>query len=106
MYAGVLFRGGGHPLIVLNERGSPVQTFSQRYSGRKHGLMRAVYPENPRATTVRAYTHLLDDGEHPGLAIVVAVRADTEVDLVRVGISLVGSGQLEDASARRSGSSC
>ena len=44
-----------------------------------------------------AGTHLLDDGENPGLAVVIAVRADTEVDLLRKGIRLEVRAELEDA---------
>ena len=43
-----------------------------------------------------AGTHLLDDGENPGLAVVIAVRADTEVDLLGEGIRLEVRAELED----------
>ena len=43
-----------------------------------------------------AGTHLLDDGEDPGLAVVIAVRADTEVDLLRERIRLEVRAELED----------
>ena len=44
-----------------------------------------------------AGTYLLDDGENPGLAVVIAVRADTEVDLLGEGIRLEVRAELEDA---------
>lgn len=42
--------------------------------------------------------YLLDDRQDPGLVIVISIRADAEVDLLRKGICLVGCSQLEDAS--------
>jgi hypothetical protein len=48
-----------------------------------------------------ATTHLLHDGQHPRLVVVVAVGPDAEVDLLWVGIRLVGRSKLEDAVAAR-----
>lgn len=42
-------------------------------------------------------THLLHDRKNPGLAIVVTVSANAEVDLFRVGVSDVSSGEGKDA---------
>lgn len=42
--------------------------------------------------------HLLDDGKNPWLAIVVSVCTYTEVDLFRVGVGNVSSGECKDAS--------
>ncbi len=56
----------------------------------------------PRVGVRATSTHLLDDRENPRLAVVIAVRADSEVDLVGVGIGLEGSGKLEDPATRRS----
>ena len=48
-------------------------------------------------------THLLHDRQNPRLAVVIAVRADSEVDLVGVGIGLEGSREFENpATSRRS----
>lgn len=44
---------------------------------------------------------LLDGWKNIGLAVVVTVGTDTEVDLLVVGVGLVGSGQLEDAVVRK-----
>ena len=40
-------------------------------------------------------THLLHDGEHPWLTVIVAVGTNSEVDLIGMGIRLVRSSQLE-----------
>ncbi len=45
--------------------------------------------------------HLLDDGKHPWLVVVIPVCADTEVDLLRESIILVCGGQLEDTTIKR-----
>lgn len=41
--------------------------------------------------------YFLDNREHPWLVVIVAVRADTEIDFLREGVVLVCSRQLEDA---------
>ena len=41
-------------------------------------------------------THLLHDGEHPWLTVIVAVGTNSEVDLAGIRVCLEGRGQLED----------
>jgi hypothetical protein len=36
-------------------------------------------------------THLVDDGQNPRFTIVIAVRTNTQVDFVVVGVGFVGS---------------
>lgn len=54
------------------------------------------------ATSTTRWTHLPDDGKHPRLAVVVAVRADAEIDLLGVVIGLERRRELEDAVMRTS----
>jgi len=41
--------------------------------------------------------HLFNNGQHPGLVVVVTVGANAEVDFVWVRIRLVGRSELENA---------
>ena len=55
---------------------------------------------NGRVTT-QDIAHLFNNRQHPRLVVIVAVSPDAEVDLVWIGIRLVGRGELENAVAKR-----
>jgi len=46
-------------------------------------------------------SHLFDDGENPRFVFIIAICADTKVDLVRERILFVRRGQLENAAPHR-----
>ena len=42
------------------------------------------------------FTYLLDNRQNPWLGIIISISSNTQIDLLRERIRLIGSGQLED----------
>ena len=72
---------------------TPQETPSRREPPRTCKCIEYAPNDAYTCTEMNAYiqetAHLLHDGKHPGLIVVVAVRADTQIDLLRVGVRLV-----------------
>ena len=56
-----------------------------------------VRNENSNETAERRHVFFFDDGEDPGLVVVVSVRSDAYVDLALVRICLIYGSVVEDA---------